>query len=193
MPNPGWMWIPVAVISSSAYAATHATVERATVEQATVEQATIKLAMVEQVQASIFPGALMTRAFVTLTGEQVSAIEKRTGLNVLWKEIRRWKSSDGGSFLVDEVVGKHKFFTIAVALNAGGSVKQIEILDYRESYGSEVHNDAWRSRFIGKTSTAALALTDDIENISGMTLSCRCVTDALRRLLATYDIALRST
>ena len=173
MQNPGWMWIAVAVISSSAYAATCTTVERA--------------------QASIFPGAQMTRAFVTLTGEQVSAIEKRTGLNVLWKEIRRWKTSDGGSFLVDEVVGRHKFFTLAVGLSADGSVKQIEILDYKEISGSEVGNDAWRRHFIGKTSTAALALTDDIENISGTTLSCRHVTDALRRLLATYDIALRSS
>ena len=94
--------------------------------------------------------------------------------------------------MVDEVVGKHEFFTIAVGLNADGSVKQIEIMDYKESYGYEVRNEAWRKQFTGKTSAAPLKLTDDIKNISGATLSCRHVTDAVKRLLATYDIAIKS-
>jgi hypothetical protein len=34
---------------------------------------------------------------------------------------------------VDEVVGKHEFITYAAGLNADGSVKQIEIMDYRET------------------------------------------------------------
>jgi Na+-translocating ferredoxin:NAD+ oxidoreductase RnfG subunit len=168
-----WMLIPVAVISSSAYATTYMSVEQA--------------------QAAIFPNAQLTKSFLTLTAEQAAAIEKNTGVSVRVKEVQRWKSSDGGSFLLDEVVGKHEFFTIAVGLTAEGGVKQIEILNYKESYGSEVRNDAWRKQFVGKTSTASVKLTDDIKNISGATLSCRHVTDAVRRLLATYDIALKST
>jgi Na+-transporting NADH:ubiquinone oxidoreductase subunit NqrC len=56
-----------------------------------------------------------------------------------------------------------------------------------------VRNEAWRKQFTGKTSTASLKLGDDIRNISGATLSCRHVTDAVKRLLATYDIALKAS
>jgi len=164
--------IPAAIVSTATYGATYLTVEQA--------------------QAAIFPGAQLTQAPVTLTKEQASAIEKKSGVNVRKNEVRLWKSSDGGSFIVDEVVGKHEFFTIAVGLNADGSVKQIEIMDYKESYGYEVRNEAWRKQFAGKTSAAPLKLTDDIKNISGATLSCRHVTDAVKRLLATYDIAIKS-
>jgi Na+-translocating ferredoxin:NAD+ oxidoreductase RnfG subunit len=167
------MLIPAAVISTSAYAVTYMTVEQA--------------------QAAIFPGAQLTRAFITLTKEQASAIEKKTGVNVRKTEVQVWKSADGGHFIVDEVVGKHEFFTIALGLNADSSVKQIEILDYKESYGYEVRNEAWRKQFTGKTATASLKLGDDIKNISGATLSCRHVTDAIKRLLTTYDIALKSS
>jgi Na+-translocating ferredoxin:NAD+ oxidoreductase RnfG subunit len=173
MQRHGWMLIPVAVISTAAYGTTYMTVEQA--------------------QAAMFPGAQLTRAFVTLTREQASAIEKKTGVNVRKPEVQVWKAADGGHFIVDEAIGKHEFFTIALGLNADSSVKQIEILDYKESYGYEVRNEAWRKQFTGKTSRASLKLGDDIRNISGATLSCRHVTDAVKRLLATYDIALKSS
>jgi Na+-translocating ferredoxin:NAD+ oxidoreductase RnfG subunit len=173
MRHPTWLLIPVAVVSTAAYGTTYLSLEQA--------------------QAAIFPGAQLTAAFVTLTKEQASAIEKKSGVNVRKNEVRLWKSSDGGYFIVDEVVGKHEFFTIAVGLNADSSVKQIEVMDYKESYGYEVRNEAWRKQFTGKTSTAHLKLTDDIKNISGATLSCRHVTDAVKRLLATYDVALKTS
>lgn len=172
MRNPTWLLIPATVICSSAYGTTYLTLEQA--------------------QAAIFPGAQLTAAPMTLTKEQVAAIEKKSGVNVRKPEVQLWKSSDGGFFIVDEVVGKHEFFTIAVGLNADSSVKQIEIMDYKETYGYEVRNEAWRKQFVGKTSAAPLKLTDDIKNISGATLSCRHVTDAVKRLLATHDIALKS-
>jgi Na+-translocating ferredoxin:NAD+ oxidoreductase RnfG subunit len=168
------MLIPVAAIwAASAYATTYMTVEQA--------------------QAAMFPGAQLTRAFVTLTADQASAIEKRTGVSVRKPQVQVWKAANGGYFIVDEAIGKHELFTIALGLNADSSIRQIEILDYKESYGYEVRNEAWRKQFTGKTSTAPLKLGDDIKNISGATLSCRHVTDAVKRLLATYDIALKAS
>ena len=73
---------------------------------------------VEQAQRAIFPGATFAA-----TGQP----------NV-------WRTSNGGVFVVDRVVGKHEFITMAVGVNANGTVKQIEIMDYRESYGYEVRD-----------------------------------------------------
>jgi hypothetical protein len=93
----------------------------------------------------------------------------------------------GGYFIVDEVVGKHEFITYALALADNGAVRQIEILDYRENYGFEVRSPAWRAQFVGKTSADPFSLDADIRNISGATLSCRHLTEGVRRLLATHE------
>ncbi|MDP9928718.1 FMN-binding protein [Variovorax paradoxus] len=166
-----WAWLPVAAISTSVYATTYFTTEEA--------------------QQAIFPGEKLAPAFVTLTNQQAKKIEDATDVNVRHKDIKVWKASGGGWFILDEVVGKHEFITYAVGLNPDGSVKQIEIVDYRESYGYEVRNPDWRKQFTGKTSAAPLKLEQDIHNISGATLSARHVTDGVKRVLATYAIALK--
>lgn len=136
-----WVWLPVAVISTSAYAATYFTVQQA--------------------QHAIFPGATFSA-----TGEP----------NV-------WRTSKGGYFVVERVVGKHEYITLAVGINANGTVKQIEIMEYKESYGYEVREASWRAQFVGKSASSPLQLGQDIKNISGATLSSKHITDGVKRVL----------
>jgi Na+-translocating ferredoxin:NAD+ oxidoreductase RnfG subunit len=145
----------------------------------------------EQAQQAIFPQRSFSPTNITLSADQLRTIESRSGVRVRTKEFRAWKVSGGGWFLVDEVIGKHEYITYAVGLNSDGSVKQIEILDYRETYGYQVRDAAWRQQFVGKTAQAPLQLDQDIRNISGATLSSRHITEGVRRLLATYEVALR--
>jgi hypothetical protein len=147
---------------------------------------------VDQAQSAIFPGQSFTAAPVKLTSAQRKAIQQASGVRVLHDEQRVWHVTGGGWFIVDEVVGKHEFITYAVGLNANGSVKQIEVMDYRETYGGEIRNESWRAQFLGKTSRSPLKLDQDIKNISGATLSCRHITDGVKRLLAFYEIVLKS-
>jgi hypothetical protein len=146
---------------------------------------------VDQAQKAIFPGKTFTASPVKLTSAQKKAIEQASGVRVLRDEQQVWRVSGGGWFIVDEVVGKHEFITYALGLNADGSVKQIEIMDYRETYGYEIRNADWRAQFAGKTARSTLKLDSDIKNISGATLSCRHVTDGVKRLLAFYEVALK--
>ena len=166
-----WIWLPMAAVSTSVYATTYLTVEQA--------------------QQAIFPGAGFTQAFATLSDEQQREIERRTDVNVRQREVRAWKVTGGGYFVVDEVLGKHEFITYAVGLNADGTVRQIEIMDYRESYGHQIRDAEWRRQFAGKSAAAPLKLERDIRNISGATLSCRHIADGVKRVLATHDVALR--
>lgn len=144
----------------------------------------------EQAQATLFPGATFTRDFRTLTAEQAKQVEKASGVDVRDKQLKAWKASTGGWFIADEVVGKHDYIPIALALDGNGAVKGIEILEYREAYGDQVRNAAWRAQFNGKHPGDKLKLGDAIHNISGATLSCRHITDGIDRLLATYAIVL---
>jgi hypothetical protein len=146
---------------------------------------------VDQAQKVIFPGKSFTSAPVKLTAAQRKAIEQASGVRVLRDEQQVWRVNGGGWFIADEVVGKHEFITYAVGLNADGSVKQIEVMEYRETYGYEIRNKDWRAQFVGKRSGARLKLDEDITNISGATLSCRHITDGVKRLLAFYEVALK--
>jgi len=145
---------------------------------------------VEQVQATMFPGETMKPEFRTLDDGQVSAIRSAAGVSPLSRQLKAWRASGGGWLIVDDVVGKHEYITYAVALDRGGGVKMIEIMDYRESYGYEIRDAAWRAQFTGRKSGGSLELGREIRNVAGATLSCKHVTDGVRRLLATYAIVL---
>lgn len=168
-----WSAVPVALVATAtpAHATTYLTVEQA--------------------QQAIFPHAKLIPADVQLTDAQRKAIEKASGIKVRNPAQKVWKVEGGGWFIVDEVLGKHEFIAYAVGLTAEGAVKQIEVMDYRETYGYEVRNEKWRAQFAGKTSRSALKLDEDIKNISGATLSCRHLTDGVKRLLSFYDLVLK--
>jgi len=96
-----------------------------------------------------------------------------------------------GFVVTDEVIGKYELISYAVGIGGDGVVKSVEVLSYRESHGHEIRLPAWRRQFAGKTAASPLRLGDDIANISGATLSCRHVTDGVRRIVAVVDMARR--
>ena len=166
-----WLIAPaVLVASTSGYAATYLTTAQA--------------------QQVIFPGARLHAAEVALTSAQCAAIEKISGVRVRSAEVQAWRVAGGGWFMVDEVLGKHELITYAAGITSNGTVCGVEIMDYREGYGSEVRNSKWRAQCVGKTLSAPLKLDADIRNISGATLSCRHLTDGVKRLLATHALVL---
>lgn len=146
---------------------------------------------IEQAQQAIFPGAKFVAANVTLTEAQARAVAERSGVRARGREQRVWQVPGAGWFILDEVIGKHELISYAVGLNADGTVRAIEILEYRESYGHEVRTPAWRQQFAGKSVADPVQLDQDIRNISGATLSCRHVTAGVKRLLALHEIALK--
>jgi hypothetical protein len=148
---------------------------------------------IAQAQALIFPGATFQPDTRTLTNEQVKAIERASGVNVRSKQLKLWRVSTGGWFVVDEVVGKHEFIPFALGLDDTGAVKAIEILEYREAYGGQIREPDWRKQFTGKQPGSKLQLNKGIRNISGATLSCKHITDGVSRLLATYEIAVKES
>ena len=97
-----------------------------------------------------------------------------------------------GFVVTDDVIGKVELISYAVAVALDGAVRQIEILSYRESHGHEIRLPAWRRQFVGKGTTAAIRVGEDINNISGATLSCTHVTEGVRRIVAVVAAARKS-
>jgi len=122
----------------------------------------IEYMSVEEAQKHAFPGA--------------SFVEVQAG--------RVWKASSGGYFYYDHVVGKHLLIDYTVAVGADGRVRRVDILNYRESYGGEVHDPSWLAQFVGKSSQNEVRVNGDIRNISGATLSSTHLAEGVKKVLA---------
>ena len=144
---------------------------------------------VEQAQALMFPGQILTPLPVVLSALQIAAIEKDCGVQVFPGSLSAWKA-DGGYFFTDSVIGKHDLIRYAVALGTDGKVREVEILEYREAYGGEVRSSRWLHQFVGLHHGDAVKVGHGIQNISGATLSSEHLTDGIRRLLSTYATAI---
>lgn len=178
--KPDWLIVPVA------YACLVASAPALAVQYLTTEAA----------QKLMFPEATTFIAHpVRLTGAQKEFVEKAAGVRMRFRKQPVWQAMAGdqpaGWFVLDEVYGKHEFITYAVALDTSGAVRGVEILDYRETHGGQVVNPRWRAQFTGKRHGAALKLNDDLQNISGATLSCKHIGEGVRRVLAIHEVALQ--
>ncbi|MFT6077483.1 MAG: Na+-translocating ferredoxin:NAD+ oxidoreductase RnfG subunit [Myxococcota bacterium] len=146
---------------------------------------------VNQAQKVLFEDSTMVKMDVFLTKEQMKSIKKSSKTRVRNSKMNIWKTKYGDWFIVDNVIGKHENIDIAVALTKDGKVKGIEVLTYRETYGSQVMNKKWLAQFFGKDSSEILKLDNQIKNISGATLSCAHITSGVNRLTHTWDQVLK--
>ncbi len=148
---------------------------------------------VEQVQKILLPNKALSKTPIIITDDLQERMRVASSIRHPFQGDRIWRASDGSWIVIDEVVGKHEMITYAVAINPNGSIFGIEILEYVESYGYEVAEAQWRKQFIGKTANDPIKLNQDIQNIGGATLSCKHLTDGVKRVAVLYELALKST
>lgn len=143
----------------------------------------------QQAVSAIFPASeKMIKKQIFLNDEEIKKIEKASGETVRNKTLNCLVNSKKEIVFIDQVLGKHEFITYATGITKDATIKAIEIMEYRETYGQQVRNESWRKQFIGKTKKAPLKLKEDIVNISGATLSSSHIAAGVRRLLQTYEI-----
>ncbi len=151
---------------------------------------------VDAAQKAVYPDAdAFTEVVVSPSPEQLNAILSRAGPQPTHGRIRIWKATRGGTllghFLVDEVIGRQNLITYAVGIDPDGSLRNLEVLSYRESHGGEIRNPSWRAQFDHRSNLDQVRFRTDIKNISGATLSSEHVTQGVRWLMALWQSALR--
>ena len=155
-----------------------------------------KYMSVDQARGLIFPAADEYVAKpVQLTPEQIEEIDRLSGVKGRSAQQQVWQALSKGKmigwFFIDQVIGKHELITYALGINADGSVRQFQVIEYLEAHGSQVRLLNWRDQFVGKTVESPLRIGSDIANISGGTLSAQHVTDGIKRLLFLHQTVLR--
>lgn len=137
-------------------------------------------------QQMLFPGASFEEKHVTLDQFQFNAIIKDSNVNIYSRNVKAWKASTGGWFIIDQVRGKDDWISYAIAINAEGKVKQVEILECLENYDG-ITQPNWRAQFYGKKHGSTF---DDIGMISGATLSSGQMLSGVKRILSTVALVL---
>lgn len=143
---------------------------------------------VEEARNEIFGNQAATAAAIELTNDQVKQIERSADVNLRTNRIHAWRMEQGGLYIVGNVIGKHENIDVAVGLDQTGAVVGIEVLVYRETYGHEIRHPNWRAQFYGKNAANDIEIDEDIQNISGATLSCVHLTDYVRGMTRMYQL-----
>jgi len=84
-----------------------------------------------------------------------------------------------------EEIGKYKPITVGISIRAG-EIEKLKVLAYRESHGWEVKQDFFTRQFIGARLSKKWRLDEDVDGISGATLSVRAL-KKLARLALYFD------
>ena len=137
-----------------------------------------------------FPGAdKIKKERLWLTKEEIRAIEEIYMYKIyetrftFYTGIKNGKSM--GSMLIDNIIGKSFPITFMTVLNTDGTVRDVEIMVYREPQGWEVRYKSFRSQFYGKDTSSN---SNEILSISGATLSVRAVKSGVYKAMAAYKI-----
>jgi len=137
-----------------------------------------------------FPGAdEIKKERLWPTKEEIRAIEEIYMYKIyetrftFYTGIKNGKSM--GSMLIDNIIGKSFPITFMTVLNTDGTVRDVEIMVYREPQGWEVRYKSFRSQFYGKDTSSN---PNEILSISGATLSVRAIKSGVYKAIATYKI-----
>ncbi len=90
-----------------------------------------------------------------------------------------------GAMVIGNEIGRSYPITFMVVINPDGTVKDVEIMVYREPHGWEVRFESFLSQFFGRDAGDPF---DNIHNITGATLSVRSMTRGVKKAVAEFQV-----
>ena len=153
--------------------------------------------------ASVFvkPQEALKRAFpaaekieprdVVITDGLAAQIEKASRTKGRDRMVTFYTATAQGKILGHAVIHSHivrtKRETFLLVFDANATILNLSIIAFFEP-AEYVPTDRWLARFTGRTATQRLAVGDDVDAVSGATLSTRGITDEVRWILAAFRL-----
>ncbi len=128
-----------------------------------------------------FDGAVPDPSFLWLKPEVKDAMREVLGRDPSGLRVRYWQEGSKTAWILEEI-GKTQPITTGIVI-ADGAVERLQVLIYRESHGWEVRYPFFTDQFRGMTLEADLSLSEQVDGISGATLSVRALTKLVRLAL----------
>lgn len=136
------------------------------------------------------PAAFISNAFVDvtpqvkvlwLTKDDKSVVAKILQHKFNRMRIRYWQAGNETVWILNEI-GKEKPITIGVHVK-NNHIDHFKVLTYRESRGDEVRHEFYSQQFINATLNKDNELSQNVDGITGATLSVRATTKVARLAL----------
>lgn len=142
----------------------------------------------QQVLREFFPKSeKVSYRKLKLEPAEVAVLQERLGYRPARPEYVVFVATTGehvdGYAIIDDEKGQHELITFAVKLSATGVVERQEVMVYRESYGEEITDPRFRKQFVGKTAKDPVRAGQDIDVVTGATISSRSMAIGVRRAL----------
>ena len=137
----------------------------------------------------VFPKAQSVETQVrTLTESQREDLQKKTGMRFPEREysifIGHGKERIDGYAVIMNEIGKHEYITFIVGVSPKGDIRDVAVMDYRETRGWEVKEQRFLRQFRGKSLADPIAVDRDIANYTGATLSSHAIARGVKKALA---------
>lgn len=152
---------------------------------------TVYLRPTEALKSIFSASTEITQEKKELSIDQKQKLEKKLGTRLArntWSfyVARSGKKIDGYA-LIDNEVGKTEPITFLTAISPEGTVKVVEVLVYRESHGSEVHEKRFLKQYDNKSARDPVRTGQDIKHVTGATLSSRAMSLGIKRALLLWE------
>jgi Na+-translocating ferredoxin:NAD+ oxidoreductase RnfG subunit len=142
---------------------------------------TVKALLSEQFKASKRVG------FVKVAPDKAerAALEKRLGRALPRGSYAFYVAQTGdridGYALFDSEIGQHEPIDFATFFDASGKVTRVEVVAYREAYGTDIRREQFRKQFVGRNGKSGFKPGSDIDIVSGATISSKSAARAVER------------
>lgn len=136
-----------------------------------------------------FPNSITQNTYEKwITGNIKATLENQLGIMLAPSKVTIYEVFDevnsfiGYSILMDEH-GKYEPITLMISMEPDLSIKEVSVLVYREKIGSSVRKKRFLKQFKGKTIQDPLLLNQDVDGITGATVSSWSVATAIKKAL----------
>lgn len=96
--------------------------------------------------------------------------------------ILRHASVVSGYVVLAKARSKFEDFDYAIFYDQSKNIKGVRVLLYREDYGGEIASKRWLRQFEGKTADSPILIGNDIQGISGATISYLAITKGVKNI-----------
>lgn len=131
-----------------------------------------------------FGDAIPAPSFLWLKADVKEAAREILDRDLRGLRTRYWRNEAQTVWMLDEI-GKTQPISVGISVR-GGAIDRLQVLVYRESHGWEVRYPFFTDQFKGMKLADGFALSEQVDGISGATLSVRALTK-LARLALFYD------
>ncbi|NQY75339.1 MAG: FMN-binding protein [Candidatus Margulisbacteria bacterium] len=125
------------------------------------------------------------------THHQQDQIEAELGMKIDFQDINihtaynNQGQENGRAYILNEL-GKHYPITLIVKILPEGVVGDVKVMAYRERVGGQIRKKRFLNQFMGKSADATLRVNQDIDGITGATISSWSVSKAVKKALVIH-------